>query len=85
MRERDESVAGLPRPCYGQAMDKRTASKPADGRYLVREAASGRLIEVKGAGALKGAALPLRRGLDLTKPISRQVMRRDTPATGGKA
>lgn len=39
---------------------------------LVRDARTGRWVEVRGAGALKGK-LTLKRGIDLTKPIFEQV------------
>lgn len=42
----------------------------------VRDPNSGRFLEIKGAGSLSGNALPLRKGVDLTKPIYEQVSRK---------
>lgn len=39
---------------------------------LVRDSRSGRVVTVRGVGALKGH-LTIQRGLDLTKPIVSQV------------
>lgn len=44
---------------------------------LVRDKRTGRTVEVRGAGALKGK-LSIQRGIDLTKPIFAQVSK--TPA-----
>jgi hypothetical protein len=51
---------------------------------VVRDAKSGRLVTVRGAGALKGH-LKINKGVDLTKPIASQAMkggtaRKDAPA-----
>lgn len=45
-------------------------------KTIVRDARSGRFVEVQGIGALKGNALPIRKGIDLTKPIAPQTIRR---------
>ncbi len=39
---------------------------------MVRDSRTGRYVEVRGAGALKGT-LTIKRGVDLTKPIFEQV------------
>jgi hypothetical protein len=44
---------------------------------VVRDTKTGRLVTVLGAGALKG--LPLRKGVDLTKPIASQALKGDKP------
>ncbi|MBN8999477.1 MAG: hypothetical protein J0H54_08785 [Rhizobiales bacterium] len=44
-------------------------------KTVVRDARSGRFIEVQGVGALKGNALPIKKGIDLTKPIASQTMK----------
>lgn len=51
---------------YDQCM-----SKPVPAS-TVRDAATGRLVTVRGVGALKGK-LTLKAGIDLTKPIFQQV------------
>ena len=48
---------------------------------LVRDARTGRWVEVRGAGALKGK-LTLKRGVDLTKPIFEQVSKGRGKASG---
>lgn len=40
----------------------------------VRDAKTGRIVTVKGAGALKGK-LALKKSIDLTKPIAKQVFK----------
>ncbi|WP_156396128.1 MULTISPECIES: hypothetical protein [unclassified Caulobacter] len=42
----------------------------------VRDASTGQFVTVKGVGALKGQ-LALRKGVDLTKPIASQALKRD--------
>ncbi len=48
-------------------------TKPAD--MTVRNSRTGQCVTVKGAGALKGQALVLKPGLDLTKPIAEQALK----------
>ena len=49
----------------------RSPRSPTPGK-LVRDAATGRTVEVRGYGALKGR-LNIAKGVDLTKPIYDQV------------
>ncbi|WP_213980795.1 hypothetical protein [Sphingomonas sp. dw_22] len=44
---------------------------------LVRDSKSGRIVVVRGVGALKGR-LSIKKGIDLTKPIASQVMKGST-------
>jgi len=44
------------------------------GKFMIRDK-QGRLIEIKGAGSMKGSRLSFQDGVDLTKPIAVQVMR----------
>jgi hypothetical protein len=44
-------------------------------KKIVRDALSGRVVEVRGFGALKGR-LTIKKGVDLTKPIYDQVTRK---------
>lgn len=41
---------------------------------IVRDAKSGRVVEVRGVGALKSSKLSIRKDIDLTKPIASQVL-----------
>jgi len=49
-------------------------------KKIVRDASSGRVVEVRGFGALKGQ-LKIARGLDLTKPIYDQVTKKASRTT----
>lgn len=55
----------------------RDISKPIEksAAVTVRNKKTGEVLTVRGAGALKDRALPLRKGIDLTKPISGQILR----------
>jgi hypothetical protein len=56
-------------------MDSMTkAHPPATTETVVRDAKTGRLVTLRGAGALKGQ-LKLLKGIDLTKPIASQVLK----------
>lgn len=54
-------------------MTKNAQTQPTT--TTVRSAKTGRLITVRGAGALKGSKFSIRRGLDLTKPIASQALK----------
>jgi hypothetical protein len=57
-----------------QGMTKNAkASEPPS--VTVRDSRTGRLVTVKGAGALKGSGFTIRQGIDLTKPIARQALK----------
>lgn len=45
---------------------------------MVRDSHSGRFIEVRGANSMSSSQLPLKKGLDLTKPIAAQALEVDT-------
>ena len=49
--------------------------KASSSTKVVRNTKTGKLVTVKGAGALKDAPLRFKRGVDLTKPISSQALR----------
>ncbi|MFN7010492.1 MAG: hypothetical protein ACK4PN_10715 [Allorhizobium sp.] len=40
----------------------------------MRDSHSGRFIEVRGANSMSSSALPLKEGVDLTKPIAAQAL-----------
>lgn len=41
----------------------------------VRSSRTGKVVTVKGAGALKGSGFSIARGIDLTKPIAKQALK----------
>jgi hypothetical protein len=47
--------------------------KQAPSAVTIRNPKTGRLLAVRGAGALKESGLSIRPGVDLTKPIAAQV------------
>lgn len=47
---------------------------PVKTETTVRDSKSGRLLTLRGSGALKGQ-LTLKKGVDLTKPIASQAMK----------
>ncbi len=51
-----------------------TTQSPNDTPQQVRDAKTGHLVTVRGVGALKGH-LALKKGVDLTKPISSQALK----------
>jgi len=61
------------------SMAKTHSTAPTE--TVVRDPKTGRLVTVRGAGALKG--LPLRKGIDLTKPIAAQVLKGSARRKGG--
>lgn len=48
-------------------------TKPSN--MTVRNSRTGQFVTVQGAGALRGQALSLKPGLDLTKPIAQQALK----------
>ena len=52
-------------------MDKRVADKA----LTVRDSKTGKFVTVHGAGTLKDRPLPIKKGVDLTKPIAAQVLK----------
>jgi hypothetical protein len=48
----------------------------------VRNSKTGKYVTVRGAGALKGSRLAIKKGVDLTKPIASQALK---PARKRKA
>jgi hypothetical protein len=42
---------------------------------FIRDAKTGELIPVRGLGAMKDMPLPLKKGIDLTRPIAAQVLK----------
>lgn len=61
----------------------KTATQPPNGSYQVRSAKTGQFVTVRGVGALKGQ-LTLKKGVDLTKPIASQALKRGKPAPAAK-
>jgi hypothetical protein len=65
---------------YSLAMSK----SPAADQLVVRDPKSGQFIAVRGAGALKGR-LTIAKGLDLTKPIASQAIKKAQNSGTGSA
>ncbi|MDM9625762.1 hypothetical protein QTL95_07635 [Rhizobium sp. S152] len=51
------------------------AKSSAQSAVMVRDAKTGKTVIVRGAGALKDSDLKIRKGVDLTKPISSQTLK----------
>lgn len=47
----------------------------AAGKFLARDAKTGRFLEVRGANSMPSSSLPIKQGVDLTKPIAQQALR----------
>ncbi|MFC5760404.1 hypothetical protein [Rhizobium sp. GCM10022189] len=56
-------------------MTKAELKQEPTGKWVVRDSTSGRFLEVRGADSLKSAKLPLKKSLDLTKPIAKQALK----------
>ncbi|MDX3929434.1 MAG: hypothetical protein QHC90_26985 [Shinella sp.] len=56
-------------------MTKADLKREPTGRWVVRDSRSGRFIEVRGADSMKSSQLPLKKGVDLTKPIAEQALK----------
>jgi hypothetical protein len=67
--------------CYMESMAK---AGPTTTERIVRDAKSGRLVTVRGLGAMKGR-LSIREDVDLTKPIAAQVLEGSNERKGGSA
>ena len=65
-------------------MESMAKTHPTTTGTVVRDAKTGRLVTVHGAGALKGQ-LTLMKGIDLTKPIAAQVLKGSKGRKGGSA
>ena len=72
-----------PVPCYLwiimskslKISSDRIAAKRAKGMSTtVRSAKTGKLVTVRGVGALKGSDFRIAKGIDLTKPIAAQIL-----------
>ncbi|OWV90721.1 hypothetical protein ATY78_16685 [Rhizobium sp. R635] len=56
-------------------MTKAELKQEPTGKWVVRDPRSGRFVEVRGADSMKSSQLPLKKGVDLTKPIAKQVLK----------
>jgi hypothetical protein len=65
-------------------MESMVKAGPNMTERVARDAKSGRVVTVRGAGALKGR-LSIRDDIDLTKPIAAQVMKDSNRRKGGSA
>jgi len=49
---------------------------PQQSTVIVRNGKTGQFVTVRGAGALKGQTPAIRKGIDLTKPIASQALKK---------
>ena len=56
-------------------MTKAELKQEPTGKWVVRDLRSGRFVEVRGANAMKSTPLPLKKSVDLTKPIAEQALK----------
>ncbi|MGE0283782.1 MAG: hypothetical protein AB7P20_24640 [Rhizobiaceae bacterium] len=59
---------------YIRVMTKAKIAKSQTGKWVVRDSLSGQLMEVRGANSMPSSTLPLKKGVDLTKPIAKQAL-----------
>lgn len=52
------------------------AKTTAQTTVTVRNAKTGKFVTVRGAGSLKGSDFQIKKGVDLTKPIASQTLKR---------
>lgn len=60
---------------YIVPMTKAELKQESTGKWVVRDSRSGRFFEVRGADAMKSSQLPLKKSIDLTKPIAKQALK----------
>jgi hypothetical protein len=53
-------------------MTKADLKQAPTGKWLVRDPRTGQYLELRGANSMKVSDLPLRKGIDLTKPVFEQ-------------
>ncbi|CDZ28407.1 hypothetical protein NOJ05_20935 [Neorhizobium galegae] len=58
-------------------MAKAELKREPTGKWVVRDSKSGRFVEVRGADSMKSSQLPLKKSVDLTKPIAEQALEGD--------
>ncbi len=56
-------------------MTKAQIRQEPTAQVRVRDPRSGRDVEVRGADSMKSSQLPLKKSVDLTKPIARQALK----------
>lgn len=64
---------------YIVGMTKALIKQEPTGKWVVRDSRSGRFIEVHGADSMKSSQLPLKKSVDLTKPIAEQAFKGVSP------
>lgn len=60
---------------YIEIMAKAELKQETTGKWVVRDSRSGRYMEVRGADSMKSSQLPLKKSVDLTKPIAEQALK----------
>lgn len=56
-------------------MTKAQLKQEPTGKWVVLDSRSGRFVEVRGVGSMKSSQLPLKKNVDLTKPIAMQALK----------
>ncbi|GLQ37851.1 hypothetical protein GCM10007908_14710 [Rhizobium albus] len=69
----------LPQSRYSLHMNKLHRPTAEPTKRVIRDAAMGRFVELRGADSMKSVELPLREGIDLTRPIAEQAAKHKTP------
>jgi hypothetical protein len=64
-------------------MTKAQIIKEPTGKWTVRDSRSGRFVEVRGANSKSAAALAIKKGVDLTKPIAKQALKGGSRSSAG--
>lgn len=59
---------------YGSDMTKADLKQTQTGQWMLRDPRTGQYVELRGANSMKVSDLPLRKGIDLTKPIAAQAL-----------
>ena len=55
-------------------MTKADLKQTPTGEWMLRDPRTGQYVELRGANSMKVSDLPLRKGIDLTKPIAAQAL-----------
>jgi hypothetical protein len=55
-------------------MTKADLKQTPTGQWMLRDPRTGQYVELRGANSMKASDLPLRKEIDLTKPIAAQAL-----------
>lgn len=56
-------------------MTKADLKQTPTGEWMLRDPRTGQYVELRGANSMKVADLPLRKGIDLTRPLLEQLVK----------